>query len=548
MKLYFNNISFLLILSLILEINSFKCGADNLKLNPYNIKASKEEERRRLDSSYYPIRIGADFSNFEKPNGMSSEMFQKIRSLIMETFNEFSKFLKVQRPNIDLSGELKTIKENCEVEKVGSNYENFLKDNDVIVFPSFNSQLNKQVIAAAGFCLNYGKKQQPVGGILYINPNLSFEMENMELYMKNILFHEITHILVFSPILFEYLGMVAYGRNSAYIVSEKVLLKARQHFNCGSLPGVPLENQGGEGSVGSHWESRYMLGDYMISTDYDDCVLSDITLALFEDTGFYEVDYYSGGLFKFGKNQGCKFFNEKCIKSGEPLTEEFCVTQSKPMCTQSRIVKAHCTIYDYTIIDIKIPEEYQYFDNENYGGFRPVNFCPVPVESYSEVDYFPDNCKVGTSTLPSEYGEKMGDSSFCFISSLLPTSSRNNITERSICYEVKCNDYDKTIVVNIGDLTIECPTSGGNITNLDGFNGYIICPKYIDICDFKNNIICNEMFDCLTKKVKLDEDSLMYNPNDENFIRVDRNYYSSGNNLINNYFILFLLLLSYFFN
>ena len=50
-----------------------------------------------------------------------------------------------------------------------------------------------------------------------------------------------------------------------------------------------------------------MLGDYMIATIYNDFAMSDINLALFEDTGFYKVGYYSRGLFKFGKNKGCFF-------------------------------------------------------------------------------------------------------------------------------------------------------------------------------------------------------------------------------------------------
>ena len=54
-----------------------------------------------------------------------------------------------------------------------------------------------------------------------------------------------------------------------------------------------------------------MLSDYIIYTDYLDLVISDITLALFEDSGFYKVNYYSGGLFKFGKNKGCSFFHNK---------------------------------------------------------------------------------------------------------------------------------------------------------------------------------------------------------------------------------------------
>ena len=51
----------------------------------------------------------------------------------------------------------------------------------------------------------------------------------------------------------------------------------------------------------------------MTSFIHSDLKMSDITLPRFEDTGFYEVNYYSGGLFKFGKNKGCTFFNEICI-------------------------------------------------------------------------------------------------------------------------------------------------------------------------------------------------------------------------------------------
>ena len=32
--------------------------------------------------------------------------------------------------------------------------------------------------------------------------------------------------------------------------------EARAHFNCQSLPGLELENQGGTATAGSHWEKR----------------------------------------------------------------------------------------------------------------------------------------------------------------------------------------------------------------------------------------------------------------------------------------------------
>ena len=127
--------------------------------------------------------------------------------------------------------------------------------------------------------------------------------------MKNILLHEITHVLVFSPYIFENLHLNRTINGMSYIISKNVVTQAQKHFDCNSLIGVPLEDQGGTGSAGAHWESRYMLGDYMVSTDFPDSAISDITLALFEDSGFYKVNYYSGGLFKFGKGAGCRFFN-----------------------------------------------------------------------------------------------------------------------------------------------------------------------------------------------------------------------------------------------
>jgi len=64
------------------------------------------------------------------------------------------------------------------------------------------------------------------------------------------------------------------------IVTPKVVNAARKHFGCNNLEGVELEDQGGEGSKNSHWESRVMLGDFMIAQSYDENVISEITLAL----------------------------------------------------------------------------------------------------------------------------------------------------------------------------------------------------------------------------------------------------------------------------
>jgi len=34
--------------------------------------------------------------------------------------------------------------------------------------------------------------------------------------------------------------------------------QAMAHYNCSSLQGVEVENQGGSGTAGSHWEQRIL--------------------------------------------------------------------------------------------------------------------------------------------------------------------------------------------------------------------------------------------------------------------------------------------------
>jgi hypothetical protein len=535
----------LLFLNLFNIIASWRCGADQLKIKPGVIKTGTEEKKRKLISNYRPIKIIADYSNFKTNELINEETLKKIRNLIEETCEEFSKFVKVEHVNIQLAGNENTIMEQCEINSLGQGYENYLINNDLIIFPSFDSTLGVGVLAAASLCL-YTTVLKPVAGILYINPGLSFDKSNMELYMKTLLFHELTHVLIFNPQLMKELGMTTTkifdGSFVTFINSPRVLTAARQHFNCPTLNGIPLENQGGEGSAGAHWEARYMLGDYMLSTDYFENVLSDITLALFEDSGFYKVNYYSGGLFKYGKNTGCSFFEKKCIENGDTdFKNDFCTNYNEDFCSRSKTIKGKCLIHEYKE---SIPSRYRYFDNKKYGGFYSANYCPVSNSEESKNYYFPNSCKVGVSTLNEEYGETFSNSSFCFMSSLLPTDSTQNSLNQAICYKVDCDKTNKQLIVFIGNTTkIICPKEGGKITP-SGFKGSIDCPTYTDICGFdsEDNDICNEMFTCLDKKVETDAETFSYFPDeDEVFEKViiNNNDYTLRINLI--FILLFLL-------
>ena len=489
------------------QMNNFICRADKIKVNLLNLNSTEKEEKRRLAAEYSPIKIVVDYSNFGQPSSMKSDNFNKMKVLIEDTITEFKKFLRVQHYDIDLSGQEDSIKQSCNIISISSSYANYLKDNDVIVFAKFNSELEQKDISAAKLCLTQGNRPRPIAGVLEVNPNFDFSLENNDLFIKQILFHEISHILIFDKNLLKQLGMLTTKNSRQYITSSRVLSNGKRHFNCSSLSGLPLEDQLFQGNPpGTHWDARYMLGDYMITQFYPDMVLSDITLALFEDALYYKVDYYSGGLFKFGKNKGCNFLNKNCIENGEPLFEEFCSSFETPLCSSTRITKGSCIINDYINYNISVPSKYQYFENPNHGGNYFTDFCPVADIPQNQNNYFPTHCKVGNSALPPEFGEEMSDTSFCFLSSLTPPTYEYYSTTRAMCYKVECHKDTEQIIVNVGTTTFICPTNGGIVSG-SGFKGVLTCPKYYDICDTDSNQLCNNIFDCLNKKIEVNDDS-----------------------------------------
>ena len=472
------------------------CGADKLKISPkpLDLKVNKAIPITKTTADgYTPIKIGYDFTTLQRPSSMTTSTYSLVKSILQQTRVEFSKFVQVQHTNFDLSGIADDIMELCELDTIGAGYADFLVNNDVIIFPQFDSDLGSNVLAAAAPCI-VTNSNRPYGGVLYINTNLNFNKGNTNQYLKNILLHEITHILVFHPYFFTALKLNQTEGSNSYIISPKAVAKAREHFDCSSITRIPLENQGGTGSVGSHWESRYMLGDYMISTDYPDQAISDITLGLFEDSGFYKVNYYSGGLFKFGKGKGCKFFNKDCIENEKATFEEFCDTANAAMCSSSRTLKSSCYLTTYTS---SIPTAYQYFSDPRKGGFPAADYCPVPYQAHSSSTYFSNHCQIGSSSLSSEYNEKIGFDSFCFMSSILPSSSTTSTSQIPICYEVRCDADNNQFTVTIGSSEIACPTDGGTVSAPSGFTGSIVCPKYSDIC-LSDGSVCNEMFSCFT--------------------------------------------------
>lgn len=64
-----------------------------------------------------------------------------------------------------------------------------------------------------------------------------------------------------------------------------------------------IEDGGGGGTAGSHWEKRVFNNEYMTGSDVEWSVFSPLTLAYFADSGWFQIDDSKAQALIWGKNR-----------------------------------------------------------------------------------------------------------------------------------------------------------------------------------------------------------------------------------------------------
>ena len=285
-------------------------------------------------------------------------------------------------------------------------------------------------------------------------------------------------------------------------------------------------------------------------TYYDEEVISEFTLALLEDTGYYKPYYYTGGLMRYGKGKGCDFVKNKCVDSGKinpKFENEFFDTflsdyKFDSSCSSGRQSRTYQFLSEYN----DIPSYYRYFShNEKLGGRPSADYCPVPrgIDNERVNNQYVGSCSLGngdygtfilrnytyTQPLNSTHysiittgiyntsgelqdilGETFSDQSFCYQSTLIKNdiNNFNNTIPRAVCYESFCSKRSLTIKIN--DDYFLCPRAGGKIV-INGYKGYFLCADYNLFCS--GTVMCNDLFDCVEKKSEAKEESYIYDYN-----------------------------------
>lgn len=379
-------------------------------------------------------------------------------------------------------------------------YTSGLANTDFVIFvtarviPSDSSSSETLAVAAV---VQDDQMGRPICGHININVGgvntaLAYNQQNLGVVM-----HEMTHALGFTSSKIQninpnyspgatnlmksvYLTVGARGATvqRTVIASPKVLAWARKFYNCETMQGMEMENQGSSGTALSHWEKRTANNEYMTGTASRNPVFSDLTLALLEDTGWYLTNNSLTGALLWGQGMGCNFASKSCDQWPRS-NGYFCTSDGSGDCTADAQARGVCAVSTYkTALD----SQYQYFDGQatKAGTYDLPDYCPI-AWGYSNGWCF-DSSQGSGAVLNT--GASFGPASRCFKSSLaenLPVGQ----TSAALCYTSACTGPQE-LRVKVGSYWYMCPP--GSTISVKGYGGTLSCPDRIEnVCPSSSN-------------------------------------------------------------
>ncbi|GMY28475.1 leishmanolysin-like peptidase [Fagus crenata] len=325
-----------------------------------------------------------------------------------------------------------------------------------------------------------------IAGHVNVAPrHLTAEAETL---LSATLIHEVMHVLGFDPHAFahfrderkrrrsqvtEQIMDEKLGRIVTRVVLPRVVMHSRYHYGAFSenFTGLELEDGGGRGTSGSHWEKRLLMNEIMTGSVDTRSVVSKMTLALLEDSGWYQANYSMADRLDWGRNQGTEFIISPCnLWKGA----YHCNTTQLSGCTYNREAEGYCPIVSYSG---DLPQWARYFPQANKGGQSSLaDYCTYFV-AYSDGSCTDTNSARAPDRM---LGEVRGSSSRCMASSLVRTGFvRGSATQGNGCYQHRC--INNSLEVAVDGMWKLCPEAGGPI-QFSGFNGELNCPAYHELC------------------------------------------------------------------
>jgi len=420
-----------------------------------------------------------------------------------------------------------------------------------------------ETVAYAAHCQQEGKLDRPVAGHTNICPEAISTAERDIRSLGSTLKHELLHAFGFSSSLFAFFRdkqgrpLTARGddgkppintqlqvrqwsdkiiktvqrrwkvrkgtleKTTHVMVTPRVVEEVRRHFNCPTLEGAELEDQGGDGTSFTHWEKRIFQNEAMTGTVHTaKPVYTRLTLALLEDSGWYIPDYSKAQELSWGKGAGCDFATKSCKELMEqaviserstPFCNSLMQNAEKTFCTEDRESVGSCNL---VVFSQNIPDIYQNFDAVDGVDRRDIekvgssvtlaDFCPYVQEfswrgggSGDEDEQRGTRCenRANAPDVDNNYAiESFGGGSKCFRQGGSWEQKSCTMIKQwtrygSGCYNYQCKDGRLNIIVR--DVTYSCLYNNQKIpiqlvkSSSSGdwlHTGSVICPACSELC------------------------------------------------------------------
>jgi hypothetical protein len=232
------------------------------------------------------------------------------------------------------------------------------------------------------------------------------------------------------------------------VKSPKALEWARDHYNCPNAIGIPLENTGGDGTAGAHWD-KYIVGNELMNPqDYFNVVNSGLNFALTEDMGHYVANYDMQEQLLWGKDAGCNIFSGEC--SDNPQT-----------CTEGEF---HCSPAHFSIGECSSDDS-----SEGCAMFHEVPFGDCRLGSNKD-----DFDTTQLSGLEVMY---FGNGGRCIEGQI----HEDQAVQQGNCLQVTCNSVT-SLTISVLDNDHECTDSNAGQQIDLGNSLYIVCPDPAVVC------------------------------------------------------------------
>ncbi len=363
------------------------------------------------------------------------------------------------------------------------------------------------VLGFAGYCRTEAAYGRPIMGHLNLSPRIFASVGTPNFW--GTIYHEVTHALGISSSLYsKYVDENGQLRSNAFqqktrtfvdstgtqrsvsyteLTTPALVQKAKEYFNCNQITGVPMEEGGGSGTAGSHFEKLYFYNELMSgSVSFSnpiDGFSNEFTLALLQDSGWYTINTQQVIPAVWGKGLGCNFLGVRCENWNTGNTGYFCTDSSLRLCTFNYRGKGSCQIQTYT----SNLGYYEHIPGKPTVGGRDslIDYCPIVLRS--------TNCQLESSAPSSAaiWGETYSTNSGCFDSNVIDNGYvRDAQSSRCLSYTCENGILHINIKHKTGVTTVDCPADESVLKvepSIPGFSGYVTCPKhgYRTLCGIK---------------------------------------------------------------